>query len=257
MQRNLDFPALLNARDLGGYPTADGRVTRWKSLVRSDNPSRLTPEGMRKVLDYGIRTVIDLRFEHERARYPDPFTSLDHDTRYVSCSLLGDSWQSWVQRLPERDGRDESCYWYGAYLDASQTEFRQVMQAIADAPPGGVMFHCMAGKDRTGVVALLLLALARVDAATITEDYALSAANLRAEFEIFLSRYTDPAARASAVEQQRCEPAFALNTLRHLYMRYGGAEGYLRAIGLDAAVITRLKGRLVETEKPSSPSQRP
>jgi protein-tyrosine phosphatase len=245
MQRNLDFPAMKNARDLGGYPTVDGRVTRWNSLVRADDPSRLTPEGVRKVLDYGIRTVIDLRFEHERTSNPDPFASLDHDTRYVTCSLLGDSWENWLKRL---SARDERCYWYDAYLDASQPEFRQVMQSIAGAPAGGVLFHCMAGKDRTGVVALLLLSLAGVDDAIIAADYALSAANLKAEFELNLSRCTEPATRALAIEEMRCEPEFASNTLQHLKRRYGGAKGYLRTIGLGDGVIDRLRDRLIESK---------
>ena len=248
MQRKLYFPAMLNARDLGGYPTADGRRTRWKSLVRSDSPSRLTPEGIQAVRDYGIRTVIDLRFPHELASHPNPFASLNHGLRYMNHSLLGESWESWRAR-PEQpcapDTELDYSYWYSAFLDFSQPELRQVMQSIADAPEGDVLYHCAAGKDRTGTVTMLLLSLAGVDAAAIAEDYALSAINLKEEFDQFLSQYDDPAVRAKIIKEQRCEPEFAHHTLMHLNQHYGGTQNYLLTIGLNNQTITRLKARLV------------
>src|SRR2546421_6723706 len=70
--RLLNFPSLLNARDLGGYPTLDGSHTRWRSLVRSDDLAQLTPAGVRALADYGIETVVDLRWPEEIAASPSP-----------------------------------------------------------------------------------------------------------------------------------------------------------------------------------------
>src|SRR5207253_11363723 len=69
-ERLLHFPNLLNARDLGGYPTVDGAQTSWRSLVRADDQAQLTAEGVRALADYGVKTVVDLRWPEESALYP-------------------------------------------------------------------------------------------------------------------------------------------------------------------------------------------
>ncbi|TLY60652.1 MAG: tyrosine-protein phosphatase, partial [Gammaproteobacteria bacterium] len=74
-ERLLHFPDLLNARELGGYPTTDGGETRWRSLVRADDLSQLTVEGVRALADYGVGTVIDLRWPEEAALAPSPVPS--------------------------------------------------------------------------------------------------------------------------------------------------------------------------------------
>lgn len=240
MQRELYFAAMANARDLGGLRTADGSQTRWKSLVRADSAARLTPQGVRAVVEYGVRTVIDLRFPVELRNDPSPFAARMQSPAYVCCSLLGESWQSWI----ERGAIPNDSYWYSSFLDCSQNEMRHVLGIIADAPEGGVLFHCTAGKDRTGVVAMLLLALAGVPDESIINDYALTAPNLMLHKDMELAGVSDPAVRARIEDGYRCEPQFAAHTLAHLRRRYGGAEGYLRTIGLDAQQITRLRVRL-------------
>ena len=241
MQRELNFAAMANARDLGGLRTANGSQTRWRSLVRADSAARLTQQGVRAIVEYGVRTVIDLRFPVELRNDPSPFAARTESPSYVSCSLLGESWQSWILR----GATPNDTYWYSSFLDCSQSELRRVMGIIADAPEGGVLFHCTAGKDRTGVVAMLLLALADVPDESIIDDYALTAPSLIPQREKELAEASDPMTRARIEDGFRCEPQFAAHTLAHLQRRYGGAEGYMRTIGMNAQQIGKLRRRLV------------
>jgi protein-tyrosine phosphatase len=241
MQRKLNFPATVNARDLGGYPTADGKVTHWESLVRADSTSRLTPQGAQAVMDYGVRTIIDLRFIEEKEHHPSVFENANHGTRYFFHSLLGESWERFI----ERGGVFNDSYWYGSFLDLSQSQIGHVLGLIADAPPGGVLYHCAVGKDRTGVLSMLLLTNAGVPQEIVAQDYALSATYLHEECVHSVSQTDDPVQKERIVEGYSCRPEYALGTLNHLNQRYGGIEGYLHAISLSDAQIARLRARLV------------
>src|SRR4051812_37723737 len=94
-ERLLDFPSLLNARDLGGYPTLDGAQTRWRSLLRSDDLAQLTPQGLQALARYGVKTVIDLRWSEEILLYPSPIAAQPSTIRYVHASLLAQTPAKW------------------------------------------------------------------------------------------------------------------------------------------------------------------
>ena len=125
-------------------------------------------------------------------------------------------------------------------LEYAKTETRTVLQAIAAAPAGGVLFHCVSGKDRTGFIAALLQLLADVETEEIVQDYMLSTENLR---EPYLTAH--PTAQDATLERVRCPPEQIENMLRHLQAHYGTVIGYLRAIGLHEQEIAQLKARLV------------
>ena len=230
----LPFPDLCNARDLGGYPTLDGRLTRTHSLVRADDLWQLTPAGLRAVADYPIETVVDLRWPAEAARDPNPARALP-GVRFAHVSLLTHTEDEW--HLRSRDVAKE--LWKCTVLERVRAELRQVLTVIAAAPPGGLLFHCVAGKDRTGLIAALLLALAEVTPAAIASDYAQSAANLR---DTYLKRYAE-ADPARILEALRCPEQGAHNMLRFLD-NAGGIRAYLRDIGLSAEQIAALRARL-------------
>jgi protein-tyrosine phosphatase len=229
------FPSLLNARDLGGYPTADGAVTRPRSLVRADDLAQLSPEGLEALADYGIETVLDLRWPEEIAVAPSPVTRLLPRVRYVSVSLLADSPADWGAL----GGRCAKEQWKCIVLERVQPRLKQALAAIAAAGPGPLLFHCVAGKDRTGVVAALLLTLAKVVPAAIAADYAASTDNLR---DAYLRRYPDGDSTA-IIESVRCPESAVYNMLEYLD-RAGGIRAYLGGIGLGAAEIARLRARL-------------
>jgi protein-tyrosine phosphatase len=233
--RRLPFPNLLNARDLGGYPTEDGEQTRWRSLVRADDLAQLSPQGLRAVADYGVASVLDLRWPEEAARDPSPVPSGLPRVRYQRISLLTHTEDEW--RLRSRDVAKE--LWKCVVLEHVRRELRQVLGAIAAAPAGPLVFHCVAGKDRTGLIAALLLALADAQPQAIARDYAMSSENLR---DGYLRRYAGRD-RQEVLEALRCPEEGAYNMLRFL-AQSGGVRAYLGQIGLGGDEIERLRARL-------------
>jgi hypothetical protein len=170
--RRLVWDGCLNVRDLGGLPTHGGAWTRTGAVVRADNLDRLTAEGWAALLAYGIRTVVDLRNEEEYK----PLLPLPEGVELVRVPLDELAGPDWWARFGGLDGTPLS---FRPYLDHCREAVTAVVAAVAQAGPGGVVVHCGAGRDRTGLATLVLLALAEVRAEAVTADYLLSAANLR------------------------------------------------------------------------------
>jgi protein-tyrosine phosphatase len=229
------FENLLNLRDLGGHPTTDGAVTRWRSLLRSDDLSQLTPEGLQALQAYGVETVIDLRWPEEAARHPSPVPGALPQVRFQRISLLLHSEEEWQLRSMQvsKEG------WKSLVLEQLGGELARVLRVIAAATPGPLLFHCVAGKDRTGLLAAVLLALADVKPEAIAADYAISAQNLRAGY---LKRYADTSP-ARILEILRCPEEGSQRMLAFLDSA-GGVQAYLLRIGLTPAEVHRLRARL-------------
>jgi protein-tyrosine phosphatase len=237
-RRILQFPDLLNVRDLGGYPTLDGQQTRWRSLLRADDLVQLTPAGVAAMAQFGVETVVDLRWPEEVEISPHPIPRDMQHVRYHQISLLSGSVAQWV---PLQVGSTKEM-WKCAVLEHTRSELKAVLSAIAAAPPAPLLFHCVAGKDRTGIIAALLLALADVVPEAIAYDYAASAEQLR---EAYLQRYanSDP---AEIIEAVRCPEEGVHNMLEYL-AKFGGVRGYFEEIGLTGEDIARLRARLRES----------
>jgi hypothetical protein len=166
--RHLEWEGCFNARDLGGLPTLDGRETRWGAIVRSDGLDQLTTNGWDAVEAHGIHTIIDLRNDDERSLgdRPPSITTL-----HLPLDNLEDTeyWAPW--------NADWSCgtpLYYPSHLQRFPERSAEVVRAIAHASTGGVLFHCVGGRDRTGMIALLVLSLLGVGAPEIAHDYALT-----------------------------------------------------------------------------------
>jgi len=233
-RRTLSFPSWFNGRDLGGYPTSDGQTTRWRSILRADDPAQLTPEGLRTLAEFGVATVVDLRWPEEIAASPNPIRDLRH-IRYHNISLLARNGGEWVSLA----GEITKERWVCTVLEHSRSELRSVLLTIANSAPAPLLFHCVAGKDRTGTIAALLLALAEVLPEAIAYDYAVSAENLR---EAYLVRHAR-LGREAILEALRCPPEGVHNMLEYLD-GFGGIAGYLADIGLAAQEVDRLRARL-------------
>ena len=231
----LQFPGLLNARELGGHPTLDGATTRCRSLLRADDLVQLTPEGVQALADYGVRTVVDLRWPAEVAARPHPPALGEHEVRCHRVSLLASDDMEWGSL----SGACTKEMWKCAVLEYTRPQLREVLEIIADAAAEPLLFHCVAGKDRTGLIAALLLALADVEPAAIAADYAASTIRLT---DAYMLRYAG-LERTEILEALRCPEEGVHNMLAYL-AQYGGAAGYLGAIGLSDATIARLRARL-------------
>jgi protein-tyrosine phosphatase len=168
--RHLHWDGCANVRDLGGLRTREGRTIRHGAIVRADALDRLSATGWAALEAHGVRTVIDLRNDDELAAdvapRPPALTTLHRPLDGVEDREF---WQDW-------HGRPEfgTPIYYRPFLNHFPERTAGVLTAIARAQPGGVAVHCGIGRDRTGMIAILLLALAGVGAEEIAADYALS-----------------------------------------------------------------------------------
>ena len=242
-ERRLAWDGCLNARDLGGYATADGRETRWGRVVRSASLEALTPAGQDALAAYGVRTVVDLRSADELAAFPNPFAADEeakrHGIAYIHAPLVDPAAGDPPPFTTLAD-------LYAGMFDRFACQIAGVMTTIAGAAEGGVLVHCRAGKDRTGLICALLLDLARVDRATIAADYALNAECLREqELDYVENGPGDRAEREKILTVYAPTAAVMTETLDRLAARHGGAEPYLLQAGVSTGEIAALRERLL------------
>lgn len=235
--RRLHWPDCENVRDLGGLPTVDGGYIRHRALVRADSLHRLTPAGLAALRGYGISRIIDLRSEREAGDLPGPLAS---DPRYRLLPLVDP--RADEQRDPAAETTIEA-----VYRGSALRNVRNIVAgiaAIADAPAGPVLVHCVAGKDRTGMMVALALRVAGARDGAIAADYAYTAVCLRDRFAAELAGAGDEAARQRLREGQSSHAATILGMLAHLDERYGDVPRYLLAHGVSADQLSRLRQRL-------------
>lgn len=239
MQRRLNLECAYNVRDVGGYPTANGRAVRWRTLLRADALHRLSQADQETLLSYGIRTIVDLRHDTEVESAPNVFAhgsavSYHHIPLFRPTSTETDT----------RTSYDLSEIYVRA-LDEAQPAMREILTAIGEGFPA--LVHCTAGKDRTGVVIALLLSLAGVPDDVIIEDYAISNALLQPLMSEFRLRAMERGIDSANYEKLlHSKPETMHHMLSHLHAQYGGADSYLRMIGLSNAHVERLRDTLLD-----------
>ena len=185
--RDLVWDGCLNVRDLGGHQTEDGGETRFGAVVRADSVSQLSEAGWKALTAYGVRTVLDLRGEHERD--DDPPGDLPVEVLHIPFMEASEA--EWEEIAEEIEGaaaaapdvatstRDV----YLIFLERFGANVAAALKAVAHAPDGGVVVHCVGGKDRTGLLVAFLLHLAGVPDEEVAADYALSEERLRPRHE--------------------------------------------------------------------------
>jgi protein-tyrosine phosphatase len=245
MTRHVEFQRLHNFRDLGGYPARDGGATKWGVLYRSDNLRKLSESAdVERFLELDVRTVVDLRYPWEigqAGRVPD-FPGL----RYVNLSIehqpydqgaLGDDFDPW-RFLADR------------YMEVAQDgvkEIRGVLEVIADPESGTTVFHCASGKDRTGIIAMLVLSLIGVSEENVLDDFSLTELATQRLIADWRAFYPDREITWSAYARAPKEPMELF--MADLKSRYGSIEGYAeKELGVDAGLVTALKAKLIDVE---------
>jgi protein-tyrosine phosphatase len=232
---HLDWPDCLNARDVGGMPTTDGRTIRLGALIRADSLDRLTDAGVAAFRTAGISRVIDLRRPAEAAARPHPFRD-----------------EEIYRNIPVQNPADPDHRWltlaeiYLAMLDLRPTFFAAAVAAIADAPTGAVVVHCAGGKDRTGIVTAMALSIAGVDDETIAADYALTETRLAEDNKAQLAAIADPELREVLRGLQPTPASNMLTVLDRLTEKHGDAADFLRTAGMSDNQLAALRERLVE-----------
>ncbi|MEH1014543.1 tyrosine-protein phosphatase [Micromonospora sp. CPCC 206060] len=232
------FTTLFNFRDVGGYATRDGRIVRWRRLYRSDSPHRLTGADAQAFAALGVRTVVDLRRPYEvtrDGRVPE-FDGLAY--RHIHPEH-----REWAES--RYDGAtDLARYLADRYRDLAETGARGLAGAvgvIAEPAAAPVVVHCVAGKDRTGLVCALTLAALGVADDDIVADYALTDEGMA---RYLASTIAGPDTNPLGVPLP-CPPEAMALFLAELRHRHGSVEEYLMTGGLTADQLTGLRDHLL------------
>jgi protein-tyrosine phosphatase len=172
-ERDLDWDGCYNVRDLGGLPLENGGFTRSGEIIRSAAAFQLTEAGWAAAHAYGVRTIVDLmdpsEFAADRSPRPDDITTVN-----VPLDDMADR-EFWDPLVA--NGHWGTALYYPAFIERYPERIRTAVDAIAFAGPGGVLFHCGRGQDRTGLITLVLLALVGVPTDAIVDDYDLCASS--------------------------------------------------------------------------------
>jgi protein-tyrosine phosphatase len=243
----LPLDTAYNIRDLGGYPARGGASTSAR-LLRGDCFVPMSGADRRTLLDMGVTAVIDLRGESERARLPSGFCNCSSVT-YDAIPLIDDAPHGAARRTLPADFTMGDMY--TDMLDNARDAVLAVFRRIALAAPssGRLLFHCTAGKDRTGVIAALLLSLAGVSGEDIVRDYAQTDENLFPVRDILRENSGVPAMLGALTEEfLSAKPRNMEKMLSHMDREYGGSDCYFARAGLTAAERAKVLDMILEGE---------
>jgi protein tyrosine/serine phosphatase len=236
--RHVELEGAWNFRDLGGYMSADGRMVRWRRLFRADGLDRLTDADLSRVSTLGLRTVVDLRTSDEVARGRSATEATDLN------SHAGSGPPAW-HHLPMLDvlpPREDYGAWAGssyvadqylAMVDSAAGTIATFLELLFDPEAYPVVYHCFAGKDRTGVLTALVLGLVGVPDDDIVADYALSKVAMHRLLDWLREQYGEQIAEleSSAAAIVAAEPETMSEFLARFRARYGSFDAYAEGIG--------------------------
>jgi protein-tyrosine phosphatase len=232
--RAVRWEGFYNARDLGGLPTVTGSRTRHGRLIRSADVRFVTAAGWQAARDAGIRVVIDLRNPDEATATARP---ADVQTVLIPLDDIEDL-DLW--RRLNSEGLNGTPLYYRPFLDAKPERVAAVLTAIARVADGGVIFHCGAGRDRTGLISLLLLSLAGVTPGAIAADYELTFGQVAPLYAALGLEQDEPDVREYLKSQGTTVSETIATLIRGL-----DVAGYLAAAGVSGANIDALRRRLL------------
>lgn len=246
MEREIALEGCVNFRDVGGYRADGGRI-RWRTLFRSDALHELTPDDVQRVRRLDITTVIDLRSAFERGGDGDHHPLAGADVRFVHAPIINE--ENGVFMADTSLGLAER---YARILESAGAALPDAVTAIAEAP-GGTVFHCAAGKDRTGLLSAVVLGALGVPDADIVTDYAMTGRNL-AGIKARLRRH--PAYETGyayvPADAMTADGETMRRLIEDLRARHGSMTGLLSHLGVSGDVLARLRGTLVEAMEAAS-----
>jgi protein-tyrosine phosphatase len=247
-RRLIGLEAVHNFRDLGGYPTASGQSTKWRTLFRSDGLYRLRgADDMSRVRQLGLKSVIDLRTEREQ-RDQGIFPTDDIEVSFHHLSIVDVTWSD--TETPEFDDEVEFLVWgYRDMLEIGSSRFADAMHVLAQADSVPAVFHCAAGKDRTGVLAALLLSSLGVDDAHICADYGLTQDAMRRSIAWSKVYRPELAERYATIPKAflAADPRAMQIVLTELAQKHGSVRNYVREIGVADATVEALGNLLLQS----------
>ncbi|KAF9480692.1 hypothetical protein BDN70DRAFT_804836 [Pholiota conissans] len=252
----ITIPGVINVRDLGNYhsTTTPGHVTKPRIFIRSAELSNITEEGKNLLKDLGITKVFDMRSDTEIRKYNTPLPQIEgvdvihipvFKTEDYSPEMMAKRYQLYAS------GKTEAFLeLYSQILDHGGPAFGTILRHVKDRPNEGCVFHCTAGKDRTGIMAAIILKLAGVDDEQISHDYALTRIGREPAREMIMARLSkEPlfaANNEAALNMFTCRHETMQAFLKHFDEKYGGAEEYLRNyVGFSEDEIDAIKRNIL------------
>jgi protein-tyrosine phosphatase len=244
-ERRIPFEGVTNFRDLGGYRTLSGRRVRWGQVFRSDALHGMSEADLGVYNELGLRAVYDLRREVERAERPNPVLSRNLP---ILSRPAGDQTPVSLEATTSEEGERVLFGIYIGHIDHAAPRFGELFSAMANDDGLPAVFHCHAGKDRTGLAAALLLGALGVERDTILDDYELTGrywqqAQRDQTFERLMNAGLPPEAAAGVLSA----PRWVLRSaLEYLDREHGGTERYLSGPGgMSQADLRRLSDQLL------------
>ncbi|KAF9450637.1 hypothetical protein P691DRAFT_664908 [Macrolepiota fuliginosa MF-IS2] len=252
----ITIPGVINVRDLGSYTstTFPGKMTKPGHLYRSAEVAGILPDGKALLKELNITKVFDLRSETEIHKYNTPLPEIDgveiihtpiFQTVDYSPEMMAKRYQLYAS------GKTEAFMeLYSQILDHGGPAFGRILRHVRDKPNEGCLFHCTAGKDRTGIIAAILLNLAGVDDETIAKDYALTRVGREPAREMIMARLSKEPLFASnneaALNMFTCRHETMIAFLKLVEEKYGGFEEYVkRYVGLGDADISKIRDHIL------------
>lgn len=252
-RREVSWEGFYNARDLGGLPAGPGRQTRRGALIRSADLRFVTAAGWRAGYAAGVRTIVDLRNDDEVRPQTGPGPTAQGGSAHFPPAAAGPFVPAGMQRVHVPiDGVEDTDFWrylndqrlngtplyFQPFLERKPDRCVAAVSAVARAQPGGVLFHCGGGRDRTGLLALLLLALLGVPAEVIAADYELSTEPRRALAAAIGTADDGPLVARILADRGTTAREAILATLDGLDL-----EAHLRDAGLGTEDLAALRAR--------------
>ena len=231
-ERLLEIPDLKNCRDLGGYETQSGYYTKAHKYIRSSNVATLSNKALDELLDYGVNVVVDLRGSFEQSQQPNQLEVFEQ-VSYYHVDMLD------VRKFGELDDSitnyNELSGYYRFIIEAAKTQIKEVFKIFLDHLDDTILFHCSQGKDRTGIIAALLLDLAGCFEYDIVKNYSETATHISE-----MMPYLEALVEDENKQYLSSHPNHMIELLGYIYEKYGSARGYLLDIGLSEDQIDQL-----------------
>jgi protein-tyrosine phosphatase len=241
MERLIALEGAVNFRDLGGYATVDGQRTRWRVLFRADGLGELSGADFSIMRELGIRTVVDLRsgYEVEQSRFDIEAHPADfHHFPFIDQLPDVETWD----RQPGLLGTQ-----YKEMLDDAVPQIIGALEVLTAPEACPAVFHCTAGKDRTGLLSALVLSLLGVPEDTVVADYALSGEAMERLRAKLILKYPDGKNVIADIDEVfSANPDNMVELFAYLRERYGSVAGYAAKVGVSAGVVARLRETLLE-----------
>lgn len=269
--RVLNIEGVLNFRDIGGYRSADGRQVTWGKIFRSAQLDRLSEQGVSELAALGIKTVVDLRFSDETQKYPTIRSAVPnaeiiswHDEQEVGSADKSAAMKlAWRESLDSKDParvHEAMRINYPKKLYTHRAIYQKMLLRLSEGQTP-LLFHCAAGKDRTGVGAALILSLLGIDDQQIIDDYLLTQNELEGRVEAWFAggattedNYQDFQEKLARQSSELLAPIFAADRayietlLEYVDSTYGSFQRYAeQKLQLDDAFIERLQAQLLES----------